>query len=92
MGPVRAGTGREDGPHCEASMGPAREAAASKSLSVLSEIGTLGPVADTGCCAGLDRHDCVTDNPLSRDCLEIDMGLISATELCWVAPWDVCDR
>ena len=49
-------------------------------------------MADTGHCAGLDRHDCVSDSTLSRDCLEIDMGLVSAMELDRAALQDICDR
>ena len=45
-----------------------------KSFSVLKDNGASGPVADTGRRDGLDCHDFVSENALSRDCLEIDMG------------------
>ena len=35
---------------------------------------------DTGRSTGLDHHDCVSESALSRDCLDIDIGLVSATE------------
>ena len=60
-------------------MGPESQVAASKSFNVLRDSGASGPVADTGRPASLDNCDCVSDKALSRYCLEMDIGLASAT-------------
>ena len=69
-------------------MGPESEAAASKSFKVLRDNGSSGPVTETRRRTGLDRRDCVRDRALSRDSLEIDLGLGSATGADRAVVWD----
>ena len=49
-------------------------------------------MAGTRCRASRDRRDCVSERALSRDCLEIDIGLVSAMEPDWEALRDISGR
>ena len=58
---------------------PDKEAAVSNNLRVLSDSGTSDPVAEVGRRASLDRRDWDNDKALSKDSLEMNLGVNSAT-------------